>query len=100
MAEKNNKKKVFSLFLAKKSSKNWNCNTVVGHLVTFYVYNMWFEFHKNRFTGFEDIIETVRKNVVLEKTRWKFFLMKKHEKILPQINLRYLHTIILDTYTF
>ena len=38
-----------------------------------HVYNMWFKFHKNRFTGFEDIVETVRKNVVLRKMRLKFF---------------------------
>ena len=56
-----------------------------------YVYNMWFKFHKNRFTGFEDIVETVRKNVVLTKTRLNFFLMKNHEKILAQGNLRCLN---------
>ena len=65
-----------------------------------HVYNMWFKFHKNRFTGFEDIVETVQKNVVLRKTHSKFFLMKNHEKILPQVNLRCLHTILLDTYSF
>ena len=64
-----------------------------------YVYNVWFEFHNNRFTGFEDIVEIVRKNVVLRETRLKFFLMTNHEKILPQVNLRRLHTILLDTYT-
>ena len=74
MADKN---EFFSLLLAKKYSKNKNFNTVLGHLVAIYVYNMWFKFHKNRFTGFEDIVETVRKNVVLRKTRLNFFLMKK-----------------------
>ena len=52
-----------------------------------YVYNMWFKFHKNQFPGFEDIVETVRKIVVLRKTRLKFFLMKNHEKISPQVDL-------------
>ena len=42
-----------------------------------HVYNMWFKFHKNRFTGFEDIVETVQKNVVLRKTHSKFFFNEK-----------------------
>ena len=41
MANKNKEKKsFFSLFSAKKNSKNKNLNTVVGHLVAIYVYNM------------------------------------------------------------
>ena len=83
---------LISLFLAKKNSKNKNFNTVIGHLVAIYVYNMW-KFHKNRFTGFEDIVETVRKNVFLIKTRFQFFVMKSHEQILPQVKL---HTILLE----
>ena len=66
MADK--KTSFFSLLLAKDNTKNKNFNTFVGHLVAIYVYNMWLEFNRNRFTdGFEDIVETVRKNVVLIK---------------------------------
>ena len=54
----------------------------LGYPVAIYVYNMWFKFHENKFTGFGDIVETVRKNVVLRKTSLKFFLIKNHEKIL------------------
>ena len=35
---------------------------------------MWFKFYKNRFTGFEDIVETVRKTV------FKVFLNEKSLK--------------------
>ena len=89
MADKKKQKKLafFHCFCQNKS-KNQNFNTVVGYLVAIYVDNTWFKFHKNRFTRFEDIVETIRKNVVLRKTRLKFFLMKNHEKILPQVNLR------------
>ena len=42
---------------------------------------MWLKFHKNRCSDSEEITATDQKNVVLRKTRLKFFLMKIFEKV-------------------
>ena len=73
MADKKKPKNEFFFSFWQKKSKNKNVNTFVRQLVAIYVYNMSFNFHKSRFTGFEDIVETVRKNFVSRKTRLKFF---------------------------
>ena len=50
---------------------------------------MWFKFHNNRFTGFKDIMETVRKNVDLRKTHLKFFMKKSYLKLICDVCTQY-----------
>ena len=52
---------------------------------------MWLKFHKDRLSGSREITAADRENVVLRKTRLKFFLMEIFEEVLSSVDQRCMH---------
>ena len=68
-------------FSGQKNSKNQNFHIVLVPAIAIYVTNMWLKFREDRSSSFKENYNTTRKNMVLRKTRLKFFSMENCKKI-------------------